>query len=358
VNKESEAMKNLRVQICAGLLLAAVNNAALAQAQPAPQAPAGSAVPVTVDNFRRAESDLVMGPIVKDGGFGKYVHHRELYPVDAPIVRPNRDTLYSFSIFDLDAGPVTITLPNAGQRFMSLQVIDGDQYTPEVHYGAGRHTFTREKIGTRYVQLGVRILVDPNNPEDMKKVHALQDAIKVEQPGGPGRFEVPNWDQASQKKVRDALLVLGTTLPDTKRMFGPRDQVDPVRHLIGTAMAYGGNPEKDALYLNITPSKNDGKTVHRLSINGEVSVDGFWSIIVYNDKGYLERNPYNAYSLNSITAKKGAEGSIIIQLGGCDGKIANCLPTMPGWNYMVRLYRPRAEILNGSWKFPEAQPVN
>jgi hypothetical protein len=28
------------------------------------------------------------------------------------------------------------------------------------------------------------------------------------------------------------------------------------------------------------------------------------------------------------------------------------------WNYMVRLYLPRAEILNGSWKFPEAQPVN
>jgi hypothetical protein len=92
---------------------------------PSRKLPAGSAVPVTVDNFRRAESDLVMGPIVKDGGFGRYVHHRELYPVDAPIVRPNRDTLYS--IFDLDAGPVTITLPNAGQRFMSLQVIDGDQ---------------------------------------------------------------------------------------------------------------------------------------------------------------------------------------------------------------------------------------
>jgi hypothetical protein len=110
--------------------------------------------------------------------------------------------------------------------------------------------------------------------------------------------------------------------------------------------------------LNITPSKNDGKTVHRLAINGEVPVDGFWSIIVYNDKGYLERNPYNAYSLNSITAKKDADGSITIQLGGCDGKIANCLPTMPGWNYMVRLYRPHAEILNGSWKFPEAQPVN
>jgi len=39
-------------------------------------------------------------------------------------------------------------------------------------------------------------------------------------------------------------------------------------------------------------------------------------------------------------------------------KIPNCLPIMKGWNYTVRLYRPRAEILNGKWKFPEAQPVD
>jgi hypothetical protein len=26
---------------------------------------------------------------------------------------------------------------------------------------------------------------------------------------------------------------------------------------------------------------------------------------------------------------------------------------MPGWNYTVRLYRPRPEILDGRWKFPE-----
>ncbi len=47
-----------------------------------------------------------------------------------------------------------------------------------------------------------------------------------------------------------------------------------------------------------------------------------------------------------------------IQFGGCDGKIPNCLPIMKGWNYTVRLYRPRAEILNGTWKFPEAKPVS
>ena len=63
------------------------------------------------------------------------------------------------------------------------------------------------------------------------------------------------------------------------------------------------------------------------------------------------------YSLNSVTAKKSVDGSVAVQFGGCGGKIPNCLPIVPGWNYMVRLYRPRAEILNGTWKFPEAQPV-
>jgi hypothetical protein len=61
--------------------------------------------------------------------------------------------------------------------------------------------------------------------------------------------------------------------------------------------------------------------------------------------------------LNNITAKKSDDGSVAVQFGGCDGKIPNCLPIMKGWNYMVRLYRPRPEVLDGSWKFPEAQPV-
>jgi hypothetical protein len=277
-------------------------------------------------------------------------------PLDFHIIRPNRDTLYSLSVFDLDAGPVTITLPDAGQRFISMQVIDEDHYTPEVVYGAGSYTFTREKIGTRYVSLGVRILVNPEDPEDIKQVHALQDAIKVEQPGGPGRFEVPNWDQASRKKVHAALLALAETLPDTKRTFGARDQVDPVRHLIGTAFAFGGNPEKDALYLNVTPNRNDGKTVHRLTVK-DVPVDAFWSISVYNAQGHFQKNDLNAYSLNNITAKKAGDGSVVVQFGGCDGKIANCLPIMKGWNYIVRLYRPRAEILEARWTFPQAEPV-
>jgi hypothetical protein len=101
---------------------------------------------------------------------------------------------------------------------------------------------------------------------------------------------------------------------------------------------------------------NDGTTVHRLKVKA-VPVDGFWSISVYDEKGYYETNPLNAYTINNITGKKGTDGSITVQFGGCDGTIPNCLPVTKGWNYVVRLYRPRAEILSGTWKFPEAQPA-
>ena len=87
--------------------------------------------------------------------------------------------------------------------------------------------------------------------------------------------------------------------------------------------------------------------------NNTVAVDGFWSITLYNAEGYLVKNDLDAYSFNTTTAKKNADGSVTIQFGGCDGKTPNCLPIMPGWNYTVRLYRPRKEILDGTWKFPE-----
>jgi hypothetical protein len=86
---------------------------------------------------------------------------------------------------------------------------------------------------------------------------------------------VPNWDPTSQKKVRDALLVLASTIADFKNAFGAKGDVDPIRHLIVTAAGWGGNPGKDATYLAVTPAKNDGSTVYKLNVPGNVPVDGF-----------------------------------------------------------------------------------
>jgi hypothetical protein len=330
----------------------------LASAVALPQTPSSPTVPVTIDNYNRAQSDVYFAVIAKGGGFGKFRHGRDLAPIgQGGIIRPNRDTVYSLAVFDLDAGPVTITLPDPDKHFMTMQVINEDQYTQPVYYSAGSHTLTREMIGTRYAGVAVRVLVDPRDKNELEQIHSLQDAIKVTQQN-PGTFQIPNWDEASRKKVKAALLQLGTTISDTRRMYGANEnQVDPVRHVIGSAMLWGGAAEKDALYLPITPEKNDGTIIYRLSAK-DLPVDGFWSLTVYNSEGYIEPNKYETYSVNSYTAIKGLDGSVTVQFGGCDGKIPNCLPIMKGWNYTVRLFRPRPEILDGRWKFPLAASEN
>lgn len=350
-------MKSKRAFVVASMIGLAV--APLTARQAAASEPAAPTVPVTVKNFQRAETDMYFSKSVRRGGLGKLHHFRTPTPIDQQeVIRMNRDTLYSNAVFDLDAGPVTITLPDPGERFMSLLAIDEDHYSRPVVYAPGAYTFTRDEVGTRYVFLAIRTLVNPTDPADIRAANALQDRIDVKQPGGPGEFEVPNWDSASQKKIRDALLVLASASGSgpTERRFGAKGEVDPIQHLMATAAGWGGVPTEAAIYVPVFPEANDGKTVHQLTVR-DVPVDGFWSISVYNAEGFFEKNALDSYSLNNLTAKPNADGSYTVQFGGCAKDTPNCLVTPAGWNYVVRQYRPRKEIIDGTWKFPEAQPV-
>lgn len=337
-------------RISVALASIAVAGGALAQSQ-------GATVPVSVESFPRAETDhyLVTNSKVA-GGLGKFHHAREPASIDnQTVIRMNRDTLYSFAVLDLAGGPVTVSLPDAGKRFMSLMVVDQDHYVPIVAYGTKPVTLTQKSVGTRYAFAAVRTLVNPNDPKDLAEVHRLQDGIKVSQKDA-GKLELPNWDQGNLTDIRNALLALAKHETSFRGAFGARGKVDPIQHLIGTAAGWGGNPDRDASYASFTPAKNDGKTVYKLDVPKSVPVKAFWSVSVYNAKGFFEKNDLNAYSVNDLTAKKNDDGSVTIQFGGCDGKVPNCLPIVEGWNYTARLYRPEQAILSGKWKFPAAKP--
>jgi para-nitrobenzyl esterase len=197
-------------------------------------------------------------------------------------------------------------------------------------------------------------LANADDAKDIAEANRLQDAIQVEQ-SRIGTFEIPTWDDESRSQVRDALSTLGS-LGTGDRRFGKKEEVDPIDHLIGTAIGWGGNPPSAAAYASFYPPGNDGKAVYKLTLR-EVPVNGFWSVSVYNSKGYFEKNTFDSYSLNNLTAKRDKDGAVTIQFGGCSKTVANCLPTVAGWNYTVRMYRPRKEILDGSWKLPAAVPA-
>ena len=126
-----------------------------------------------------------------------------------------------------------------------------------------------------------------------------------------------------------------------------------VRHLLGTAFGWGGLPEREAFYINVEPNLPVG--AYQLTVK-DVPVDAFWSISLYNRDGYFQKNEHNAYSMNNISGSPNKDGSFTIHFGG-DPKSVNYLHIREGWNYTVRLYQPRKEILDGTWVFPSVKKV-
>ncbi|MFC2055599.1 DUF1214 domain-containing protein [Chloroflexota bacterium] len=314
----------------------------------------GTLLKVTAQNYVRAETDVQMkGYIASYNSFGKFAHFRQPYDVDNQVtVRGNRDTLYSVGVFDLRS-PVTITLPETGGRYQSLMIVNQD-HSIWSFYGPRTGTLTEEKVGTRYAFLALRTFVDANDEQYMKEAYQLQDAVSFEQ-ADIGKFEVPDWKKDEVEQMRHTAQVIASTVTDAGKMFGKKEELDPVYWMLGAAIGWGGLPAEAASYVNVVPERNDGKTPYTLTVT-DVPVYGFWSVTLYDDEGWLPVNKYDAYSFNNVTAKKDKDGSITIHFGG-DPKADNFLPIVPGWNYIVRLYQPGPEILNGTWKVPSPEAV-
>ena len=186
----------------------------------------------------------------------------------------------------------------------------------------------------------------------MAAVNKLQDQLVVDAKSAKP-LETPGYDTASLDATRKRCSASREGLTAFDHAFGAKGDVDPVRHLLGTAAGWGGLPDQEASYVNVDPDLPVGE--YKLTVR-EVPVDGFWSISIYNTDGYFEPNDRDAYSVNNITATPDDDGSITVHFGGDDDR-PNCLPIMDGWNYTVRLYRPRPEILDGSWTFPGIEPA-
>ena len=141
------------------------------------------ATQVNVENFARAESDRMFAAL--GASVNELVHHREPASIDDQrVIRMNRDTLYSTATVDISQG-ATLSIPDAGDRYLSVMVVNNDHYINDVLHAAGEHALTVDRFDTDYVSLGVRILVDPNDSDDLAAVHALQDQLGAARRVGP-----------------------------------------------------------------------------------------------------------------------------------------------------------------------------
>jgi hypothetical protein len=305
---------------------------------------------VNVENFVRAETNRMFAGLLQGGGgLNDWMHNRVPTPLDQQhVIRMNRDTLYSASVLDI-SDSADLTLPEHGQRYLSAMVVNQDHYINAVYHDPGDYRLTVDEFGTPYVTVAVRTLVDPADPDDMAAVNALQDQFRVAATS-TRPFEMPDYDEPSFTATRTALLELGKGLTSFGDSFGRKDAVDPIRHLIGTAAGWGGLPPQEAYYVGAFPDlPPDG--AYQLSVR-DVPVDGFWSVSVYNAAGFFPQDRGEKVSVNNVTATPDADGAVTVHFGGSED-LPNRLPIMDGWNYVVRLYQPHPEILDGTWTFPE-----
>ena len=259
------------------------------------------------------------------------------------VIRMNCDTLYSLAVVNISDG-ATLAVPDAAGRYLTVMVVNQDHYINRVFTEPGEYPLTTEEFDTPYVLLAARVLVDPADPDDVAQVHAIQDGFGLNSSASEP-LELPDYDEESFTAVRTSVLAEASQgLHGTHGMFGKKDEVDLHTHLLGTAAGWGGLPEQEAYYESREPKLPVG----RYTITAkDVPVDAFWSITVYEADGFLHPNSLDAYSVNSVTGSKNPDGSFTVTFGGTRGDV-NPLPLEDGWNYTVRMYRPRPEILDGT----------
>jgi hypothetical protein len=120
--------------------------------------------------------------------------------------------------------------------------------------------------------------------------------------------------------------------------------------------------------LDAKGEKIDGTRRYRIHVPKELPVDAFWSISIYevepDGRVFFADNPIHRYAIGDRTRglKRNADGSIDILVQRekpAEDQLANWLPAPASGHerLSLRLYQPRAEILNGSFAFPALEPL-
>ncbi len=304
-------------------------------------------IPVTLENYKVAESDLANGNLIKLGAANKLVH----LPVkafdlnDQVVVRMNQDTIYSGAVVDVSKG-VTITLPETDGRYQSVMIVQNDHYINDVFIGAGTYQI-KSDTDSDFVQVTVRTGINLTDPADAEKVVALQQAIKLVVKGDKV-FKQPNYDMDQLVKLRIKLANEAIALGSQNNMQGARGKVDEHLHLLGTAVGWGLLPDANARYIAYAPEDGTGACYQANYKVPPYNAPGFFSITMYDAEGWMfsEKAILNK---NNITFNK--DGSFDANFGECGNNAKNNLPITKGWNFVMRVYEPKLDQLE-AYKLP------
>ena len=306
---------------------------------------AKTALIVTRENYPTVETSRQFVIQIKNaGGINMLNKFDGIAKVDnQQIIRLNQDTVYTMGVVDASKG-ATVTIPDAGDRFISLTFVDSDHYVHAAKYGAGTYDLPRD---TDYIYVLVRIGSETGSAEEDAIIAKLQDKIVVKA-NSAIPFTPINYDEASFEATHKLLLAeFMTGKHDPKTMFNVKGTVNEEARQVGSAIGWGGGQMIDNIWTMYSDSKDF--SCQSTTFENPKNEGGFWSITVYNKDGFL----FAKNNVNSYRAKLNDDGTYTVRFG-CEGQ-ANNIDTKTGndtgtWNAILRAYRPSMLVQSGKWQ--------
>ncbi len=305
---------------------------------------------VTPETFIRAETDNMYALMIENaGGTNQFYHFRTPTPLDKQtVIRMNRDVLYSGGVFDAKEG-LKISFPEIpDSRYASIYILDNDHYVQEIIYKPGEYDI---KGNTRFLYVIVRIQVfKAQDVEEIKMVNDLQDMFIVKSVTNE-EFPTFKWDKQSLDSLRTIYNKESANYSSWKGMMGIRGEVNEKTRHIAAAAAWGLLPEEAATYLNYKPKESKQGKCYSATYNVPEN-DGFWSITVYGEDGYIKTE--NCL-LNGSNVTLNDDNTFTVFYGSKEvcGDVPNRLDAPDGWNILFRIYRPGESVLKGDFTLPE-----
>jgi hypothetical protein len=284
-------------------------------------------------------------------GVNKFVHKRQLTPTDTqPVVRMNRDTYYSNAVVDVSKG-AKITMPDIPEgKYMSVQPVTEDHRIQAMMYGPGTfdlttHTGTHlyliiriddtfTEAEAKEIQDKMRIVAKSNenfstSPVNKNSFYEVENALKAKMPSIVKRDGV------------DALKGMFTDPRDVSNQFFTEE-----KHQVGAAIGWGGAQIIDNIYEISGNYPTDG--CYQLTFEDPKNT-AFWSITVYDDKGFMFNDLAN-YSSN--TAQENVDGTYTISFGCGEDAPNNLEIANPSnvFNIAVRHYQPSKRVLEDDYR--------
>jgi len=285
---------------------------------------APTATIVTENNFAKAFTNMRFAAILtKSGGVNKFftMPVPSSVPAEQFVVRMNRDTPYSVSVFDM-TGDVYVTVPKT-DKYATIQIVDQNHETQRMIYGPGKHKMTAK---TDYAFIIYRTL-DGDTRE-----HLTVEASSAKP------FHEKKWDMKSFHALDKAGNVLFADYDQSKAFGNTESGQTPHMNYIGAAGGWGGAMVEDNIYQTSPYFKAEGCYETTFA---DPKPEFFWSATVYNVDGRMFNDVANVSS--EMDPVKNADGTYTLRFG-CEGQ-PNNIPIVKGnttgkFNVLMRHYGP------------------